>query len=288
MTATSKLSKNILLTISYDGSDFCGWQRQSPSARNECDSMKNSSRILASGRAAAEVRTVQGVIETALERLFKRKISLQGSGRTDSGVHAKGQAANFICPVDSFPAENLPLALNNFLPPDVRVNSASVADDDFSSRFNATSRIYRYFILPKVIPSAASNRFVWHIKNIPNIATLNEMCSVLKGETDCATFTAVGDQSLSTCRYIDGARFFEQTDLFGQRLLVFEIEANAFLWRMVRSLTGTLIDFERKGKNAGDFKAVLDSCERKNAGPTAPATGLFLWQVKFDGTRRHI
>ena len=96
------MAKNILLSISYDGTDFCGWQRQD------------------------EQRSVQGELETALEKLFGQKINLQGSGRTDSGVHAKAQAANFLCPVDSIPDQNIPKALNNFLPRDVRVNERSL------------------------------------------------------------------------------------------------------------------------------------------------------------------
>ncbi len=113
------------------------------------------------------------------------------------------------------------------------------------------------------------------------------MALILKGEIDFATFAASGDKSVSTFRYVEGARFFFQEDLFGQKLLVFEIEANAFLWKMVRSLVGTLIEFERDGGGEEKFKYALESRQRKNAGPTAPPNGLFLWQVKFDGTRRN-
>ena len=111
---------------------------------------------------------------------------------------------------------------------------------------------------------------------------LNEMASYLRGEIDCATFAAAGDMSKSTCRYIENAVFYPDGDK-----IVFEITANAFLWKMVRSLTGTLIQFEKEGKPADYFKKVLDSRDRKNAGATAPATGLFLWNVSFDGVRRH-
>ena len=113
------------------------------------------------------------------------------------------------------------------------------------------------------------------------------MAQCLRGELDCATFAAAGDASLSTKRYLENAFFFEQEDNFGQKHIVFEIEANAFLYRMVRSLVGTLIDFDRNEKGEKDFKSVLESRDRSKAGPTAPPQGLFLWQVKFDGTRRH-
>ena len=263
------MARNILLTISYDGTDFCGWQRQDAS------------------KEVREMRTVQGEVERALQKLFSKKIDLHGSGRTDSGVHARGQAANFFCPIESIPAQNIARALNNFLPRDVRVNSACEVSENFSARFSATSRVYRYFILPDEIPCAAASRFVWQIKKNPEIETLSKMALILKGEIDFATFAASGDKSVSTFRYVEGARFFFQEDLFGQKLLVFEIEANAILWKMVRSLVGTLIEFERDGGGEEKFKYALESRQRKNAGPTAPPNGLFLWQVKFDGTRRN-
>lgn len=258
------MAKNILLSISYDGTDFCGWQKQN------------------------EQRSVQGALEAALEKVFGQKINLQGSGRTDSGVHARSQAANFLCPVDSIPEENIPKALNNFLPKDVRVNAARKEDENFSARFSATSRVYRYFFLPAQIPYASANRFAWQINKVPDIKKLNDMAALLRGELDCATFAGAGDSSLSTKRCLEGARFFEEEDSFGQKFLVFEIEANAFLYRMVRSLAGTLIEFERDKKGVQDFKAALDARERSKAGPTAPPQGLFLWEVKFDGIRRHV
>lgn len=255
---------NVLLTVSYDGTDFCGWQRQDKAAAGE------------------SVRTVQGELELALEKMFHQKIALCGSGRTDSGVHAAGQAANFFSPVDSIQEENYVRALNGLLPPDIRIMSAQKKPDDFSSRFSATSRTYRYFMHTS-FPQARDMRYVWRLKRRPDIDVLNEMCKCLSGEIDCATFTAAGDQSLSTFRYLEKAHFWYEGDL-----LVFEIEANAFLWKMVRSITGTLIQMEQKGKSALDFKNVLESRDRKQAGITAPPTGLFLWQVNFDGTRRHV
>ncbi len=256
--------RNILLTISYDGTDFCGWQRQDFADK---------------GKA---VRTVQQTVEDALEKLHKQKLNLQGSGRTDSGVHAFAQAANFFSPIDSIPVEKYPVALNCFLPDDVRIMSAKVVEEDFSSRKNATSRVYRYFINTGN-PQASQMRYVWPIYYKPNINTLNEMALCLRGELDCSTFAAAGDASVSTFRYIDNAHFFYE----GENL-VFEIEANAFLWKMVRSITGSLIHFERMGKDAEYFKSVVQSHDRKKAGPTAPAKGLFLYEIKFDGIRRHV
>ena len=256
--------RNILLTISYDGTDFCGWQRQDSNGK------KNA------------FRTVQGELEIALEKLHKVPVALFGSGRTDSGVHAAGQAANFFSPIDSIPAEKYVPALNAFLPGDIRVNSSRVVPDDFNARFSATSRTYRYFIHCGESPLASEMRYVWPIHRFPDISLLNEMASCLKGEIDCATFAASGDKSLSTFRFLENAVFFPD----GEKI-VFEISANAFLWKMVRSITGSLIFFEKSGKDAEYFKSVLDARDRSLAGPTAPSAGLFLWSVGFDGTRRH-
>lgn len=257
--------RNILINLSYDGTDFCGWQRQ------DFHGEKNS------------VRTVQGELELALEKLHKQPVKLFGSGRTDSGVHAASQAANFFSPIDSIPPQRYIQALNAFLPNDIRVNSAREVPEDFNARFSATSRTYRYFIHCGESPLASEMRFVWPIHRFPDISVLNEMASCLKGEIDCATFAAAGDQSLSTYRYIDNAVFYPD----GEKI-VFEISANAFLWKMVRSLTGSLIFFEKNGKDGEYFRKVLEAKDRKLAGPTAPSTGLFLWNVSFDGIRRHV
>ena len=259
--------RNILLTVSYDGTDFCGWQRQDKSDGGK------------------PVRTVQGEIEKALEKIHKKHINLTGSGRTDSGVHAFAQAANFYSPIDSIPVEKYIPAINAFLPNDIRIVGSKEVPEDFSSRFSATSRTYRYFIHTGE-PFASEMRYVWPIHHKPDLKILNEMAAHLKGEIDCATFAAAGDASLSTFRYIENARFY--ADDKNPDVIVFEICANAFLWKMVRSLTGSLIFFEKSGKDASYFKEVLDSHDRKRAGPTAPPTGLFLYSVSFDGVRRHV
>ncbi len=263
--------RNILLTLSYDGTDFCGWQRQ--------DDKKG-------GQAS---RTVQGEIEAALYKICGQKINLYGSGRTDSGVHALGQAANFYSPIESMPAENYIRALNSFLPSDIRILASKEVDESFNSRKSATSRSYRYFIAYGPPPSADSARFCWYFPNYkPDLNRLNDFTSCLKGELDCASFAASGDESISTNRYIESARFFLQQDRWGRDLLVFEIEANAFLWKMVRTLTGTLVNLDKNAAPADAMKKILDSRDRKEAGLTAPPAGLFLYQVKFDGIRRHV
>ena len=249
--------RNILLIISYDGTNFCGWQKQDGQ------------------------RTVQGEIELALETVHKSKIELHGSGRTDSGVHAAAQAATFFSPIDSIPVENYPLALNSHLPKDIRIMSANVVDDSFHARFSATKRTYRYFLYCGSTPPAHEMNYVWCIHRKIDIARLNRLASVLHGEIDCATFAASGDASKSTFRYIEHAVFFNE----GNKL-VFEICANAFLWKMVRSIVGSLLYYEKQGMDKEGFAEIVASCDRKLAGPTAPPEGLFLWSVGFDGIRR--
>lgn len=249
--------RNIVLEISYNGKNFCGWQKQ--------DGM----------------RTVQGEIESCLEKLHKVPTVITGSGRTDSGVHAVGQVANFSSPVDTIPVDKYPIALNSLLAKDVRIMSSRLADEHFHARFSATKRTYRYMICCSQSPFAHESDFVWHIHRYPNLARLNEMAACLHGEQDFTTFSASGDLSPSKCRYIEKAVFYYNGDK-----LVFEICANAFLWKMVRSLTGSLLYYEKKGFGKKEFTEILNAKDRSLAGPTAPAQGLFLWSVSFDGIRR--
>lgn len=285
--------RNILLSVSYDGTDFCGWQRQDTPNKNEA------------------VRTVQGVLEDALFRLHKASTPVCGSGRTDSGVHALCQAADFASPVDSIPIGRYPRAINSFLPPDVRITAAREVPIGFSARFSATSRVYRYFIATDDTPAAILPRYTWCIHRSLNIERLNALAKELRGEVDCASFAAsegsihaacggaltdkgsaqagegtVGHSSNSTFRYIYDMRFFEQAAMAGGHIVVFEIEANAFLYHMVRNLVGTLLLLEKQGAQKGSLALIAKEKDRGKAGPTAPAQGLFLWNVKFDGVRR--
>ncbi|HUH44488.1 MAG TPA: tRNA pseudouridine(38-40) synthase TruA [Treponemataceae bacterium] len=255
--------RTILLYLSYDGRNFCGWQSQ---------------------RKINEERTVQGELEKALLKVHKTKVLCQGSGRTDSGVHARRQAVSFDSPLRSIPVEKYPMALNAFLPIDIRVQSAHLMPSGFSARFNATSRSYRYFLSTSQSPSAFSMPYSWALYRKPNILLLNAMASLLHGEMDCASFASSGDKSLSTKRYIYTASFFMEDEM-----LVFEISANAFLWKMIRSLVGSLIDFEKRyGDNAvEEFQKLIDLKDRRKAGQTAPPQGLFMWDVSFEGERVH-
>lgn len=255
--------KNILLTVSYDGTDYCGWQFQ------------------------PDLPTIQGELERAVSKMLKQPTAVVGSGRTDSGVHATGQAVNFTSPIDTIPMDGYVRALNGLLPPAIRIVQAKEVAPNISARFSATSRTYRYFIADFPV-SAVASRFVWSVRksNNFNIDALNKECVSLLGETDCKTFCAAGDASLSTSRFINNAHFFRDTAFFCDNVLIFEITANAFLYRMVRSIVGTLVELSSKGC-IQQFHEILSSKDRRRALVTAPPNGLFLWQVGFDGERKH-
>lgn len=301
--------KNILLTISYDGTNYCGWQRQSRTPCGKKNTQIFINNVTCKQNTKQDIKTVQEEIETVLSKILKVHIPLTGSGRTDSGVHAMGQAANFFCPVDSFPPKNFPRALNAQLPLDIRIMAAREVPLDFSARFSATSRTYRYFLMTNQYNqhndsnmngfiSAIANRYTWGVNCPLNIEKLNEVSKCLLGEKDCKTFCAAGDSSLSTKRYIECVRFFNVPSIFNNinesscedtlnnKYVVFEIKANAFLYHMIRSLVGTFVELSRKN-TLDEFCNILHSCDRSRVLTTAPAKGLFLWNVEFDGVRRH-
>ena len=244
--------RTIRLLLSYDGTDFSGWQRQSSE------------------------RSVQEVLERALERLHKKPVQLVGSGRTDSGVHAAGQVAHFRSPVASIPAEKYVPALNALLPRDVRVLESREASSDFHARFDAKSRTYRYFLICGRPGLPHELRYAWQLWRRPRVELLNAMASRLLGEIDCSTFATPKDPSESRYRHISHARFQPEGDT-----LVFEIRANAFLWKMVRSIVGSLLHYEEKGASIEEFAVVVASKDRSRAGPTAPSKGLFLWRIDY-------
>lgn len=249
--------RNIVLRISYEGTGFAGWQRQN-------------------GGNAGKYRTVQEELEKALEKMHRHPVSLTGSGRTDSGVHAVGQIANFQTDIVSIPDDRFVPALNSLLPRDIRIHEAASVPSEFHARYSAQSRTYRYFMHCGQTPHAHELSHVWHIGRWPDLDRLNAMCMHLQGEIDCTTFAATGDASQSRSRYVYGAHFF-----FDGNKLIFEITANAFLWKMVRSLVGTLLLLEKKGAGGTEFAEVLHARKRSLSGPTAPPTGLFLWNVRY-------
>jgi len=249
--------RNIKLTIAYDGGGFSGWQRQT------------------------NARSVQAVIEDALAKINRQRTVLYAAGRTDAGVHAAGQAANFYTAIESIRPENFVPALNGLLPQDIRIIKAEAAPERFHARFDAVLRRYRYFIVCGRQALPHERRYAMQLWRVPDIRALNGYARLLRGETDCSLFVSSADAALkrgsgSKFRRIKEAYFFAE----GERL-VFEISANAFLWKMVRSIVGTLLFYEERALSAEAFRALLQKGDHNDAGPTALPQGLFLWNVEY-------
>jgi tRNA pseudouridine38-40 synthase len=246
--------RTIRLDLSYDGTDFSGWQRQ-----------KND-------------RSVQEEIEKALALMHRHGVEVVGAGRTDSGVHAERQTAHFHTDIRSIPADRFRLALNKLLPPDIRVLESREVESGFHARYDARLRRYRYFVETARECQPWLSRYAWHIHRRLDIPRLNSMASALIGELDFTAFSCAQDPSENRSRFVYGASW-----RYEGSLAVFEISANAFLWRMVRSLVGSMVEYEREGKDGGWMREVLASRDRSLAGATAPARGLFLWNVEYYG-----
>jgi tRNA pseudouridine38-40 synthase len=256
--------RTIKLLIAYDGTDFCGWQRQGEVVS------KNT------------VRTVQAVIESALEQMHKHPVALTGSGRTDSGVHAAGQVANFSTDIHRIEACRFVPALNGLLPRDIRILEAAETRADFHARFDARMRTYRYYFICGRQALPHESRYALQLWRGPRVELLNAYCRLLLGERDCSMFAASGDISKSRSRYISHAAFFPE----GGRL-VFEISANAFLWKMVRSVTGTFLHYEESGAPPQLLRDIIASGDRALAGATLPPQGLFLWKIDYTREMRY-
>lgn len=244
--------RNIRLDIAYDGTNYCGYQIQP----NEV--------------------TIQGVLESALEKIHKKKVDVIGSGRTDSGVHADMQVVNFITSIETIPPENFRSALNSLLPLDIRILKSQEVSDDFHSRFNAIRRTYKYYIKLGEVGHPKYRDFCYLVRKPLNIPLLNTLARELLGEHDFTTFAAAGDQAPTKIRTIHSAAFYPEGEF-----VVFKICGNAFLQRMVRSITGTLLDMGWKGESPELLSEVLKSRDRSRAGTTAPARGLFLNKVEY-------
>lgn len=240
------------MDLAYDGTHFEGWQTQ------------------ASGR------TVQGVLEEALAQIMKQPVSLTGAGRTDAGVHARFQVASFSAETRMNPRQ-LTLALNSLLPKDVRILESREAPEDFHARFSAKARVYHYYFYNGGVALPWEEPYCWRLGKPLDLRVLNAMASMILGETDFTTFSSAQDQSKSRCRYIFQSAFFYEGPY-----LVYRIAGNAFLWRQVRSLVGSMAKWALLPGGADIFRKALAARDREQAGPTAPARGLFLQKVVYD------
>jgi tRNA pseudouridine38-40 synthase len=244
--------RNIKLTLSYDGTDFHGWQRQPGS------------------------RTVQGILEDALTQLTGARPGTNGSGRTDAGVHALGQVVNFLT-ASQHSTETFVRALNAILPRDVRVFTAEEKPQAFHATLDAKSKVYRYEIDNGRIADVFQLRYRWHVPRQLDAAAMARAGSFLVGRHDFHSFETEWPNRTSSVRTI-----FRLTVERSGSVVALEVEADGFLYNMVRSIAGTLT-LVGAGKRAEAWVAdVLAGEDRVLAGPTAPAKGLFLVKVDYD------
>ncbi len=260
--------RNIKLIIEYDGTNYNGWQKQNPKSE-----IRNP-----------KLRTIQEEIEKAIEKITAKKPKLFGSGRTDSGVHAKAQVANFHTNT-SLNLNKLKRGLNAVLPKDISIIKTEEANKDFHSRFNVKSKIYRYTILNRNSQSPFLKRYSLHLTYKLNLLLMEKEAKVLLGKHNFKSFAATGKIEKSTTRIIKKITIKTHLHLrgagMGLGIITIDIEANGFLYNMVRNIVGTLIEIGRGKLFPGSMKQILNAKDRTKAGPTAKACGLCLIRVKY-------
>ncbi|KPL02495.1 MAG: hypothetical protein AMJ90_05575 [candidate division Zixibacteria bacterium SM23_73_2] len=243
------MPKNIKLEIEYDGTSFSGWQTQ------------------------PRKRTVQKEIENKLEKILGSKTKIIGAGRTDAGVHALGQVASFKTK-SRLKEDQIKNALNGVLPEDIVIKNIEEVDSDFNARYSAKSKIYQYRIY--LTKTALNRNYAWEIRYNLNMKKLKEATEKIIGKKDFSSFCVVKSTKKNNICKVKKAFWRKK-----KSELVFEIEGDRFLHSMVRALVGTLVDVGRGYFKLFDFERIIDSKDRKKAGITAPAKGLYLLKVNY-------
>jgi len=247
------MSRNFKIVVEYDGTHFFGWQKQK------------------------DKKTVQGEIEKILSRILNQDVRITGSGRTDSGVHAFGQVANFNSDTQMEPVE-LKKAINSMIRQHpIIIRQCCLVDDAFHAQYDAVSKEYHYYILNREDPCAIGRMFQWHIPQPLEIELMNQCCKAITGIFDFRSFENTGSPRSTTVREV----FFSEIRLLDEGRLVFIIKASGFLKYMVRNLIGTIVLAGHKKISVQTFKDILKAKDRTKAGPTAPPHGLFLKQVNY-------
>jgi len=267
-------TRNIKLTIEYDGTNFAGWQTQLCNV----ESVKCKAKNLVTHytlHITPHLRTVQQELESALSRILSEKIRAYGSGRTDSGVHALGQVANFKTK-SRMPVVDIKRALNAVLPTDMVIHKAEEAALKFHARFSAKSKIYRYAILNRPHRSTRNQRFAYFYPWKLNLNLMRREAKSLLGRNDFKSFQAVDKKLRPATRLLKYLHIHKKGDL-----IYIDIESQGFLYKMARNIVGTLIEVGKGRLPKGSMKSILKFKDRKLAGPTAPACGLTLLEVKY-------
>ena len=245
---------NFKLLVEYDGTAYHGWQRQS------------------------NTRTIQGTVEAVLKTMTEESVTLIGSGRTDAGAHATGQVANF-CVETRLTSGVFLKGLNSLLPPDIVIKDCVLVEESFHARYDAQTKVYDYRILNRPIPAALLRQHAWHIGKPLDLEAIRTAMLCLKGRDDFSAFEAAGSSQRHAVRTVTDISL---TGKDADGYVVFSIEADGFLRHMVRNIVGTLVDVGLGKISPEAFAEILISKDRKQAGITAPAHGLFLREVKYE------
>ena len=242
--------RNLKITLQYNGENYCGWQRQPNSPG------------------------IQGTVENAIYEITKEKVKVTASGRTDAGVHALGQVANFKTETN-IPASRIPDALNAKLPKDISVISCEEVDMDFHARYNACGKTYRYLIYNRPYRSPLYKNLAYHVKCDLDWDKIRLEAKYLIGTHDFVGFMSSGSSVKDTVRTIYDIKIEEH-----EGITSIEISGNGFLYNMVRIIVGTLVDIGR-GRIKHNMEEIINSKSRSMCGHTAPAHGLFLKKVNY-------
>ncbi len=248
--------RHIRLVVEYDGSQLHGWQRQH------------------------NAPTVQQHLEEALGKLLTHDVQVTGASRTDAGVHARGQVASFRTERE-IAVHGVRRGLNSLLPDTIAVRDAAEVPEDFHPRFSATGKHYRYTLLTRNERSPRYRDRAWHHPEPLNVAAMQEAAAALIGEHDFSAFRASGCTAKTTMRRVDVITLTRA----GPHLLDIDIRGNAFLRQMVRIIVGTLTEVGTGKRKPAEVAEILASKDRTRAGITAPAHGLELIEVRYDGVR---
>lgn len=242
---------NIKIIIEYDGSNYHGWQCQ-----------KNA-------------LSIQEVLEKAISNITGEQIRVIGAGRTDAGVHALAQVANFITNT-KIPPEKLPLAINSQLPKDIVVKDAKIMPEDFHSRFWAKGKVYTYKIYNALYPSPFLRKYSYFFPLPLDVNKMSEAAKYFIGVHDFSAFRATGSSVKSTIREIRNLNIFKNGDLIN-----IQVEANGFLYNMMRIISGTLLQVGLNQIKPSDIASIIESKDRTQAGKTLPPNGLYLIKVMY-------
>ncbi len=244
--------RNIRIKVVYEGTRYQGWQKQ--------ESTEN---------------TIQGKLERLLSRMCEEEITIQGSGRTDAGVHSLGQIANFQTS-STMPLEEMQKVINQYLPEDIAVTEIAEAAPRFHSRLNAAGKRYSYRVWNSSIPNVFLRNFAYTVEDTLDVKAMEKAAAGLLGEHDFKSFTSAKKGKKSTVRRIDAIDIKKEGDLF-----TFTFTGNGFLYHMIRILMGTLLEVGKGERSTDSMEEILRSKNRENAGALVPAKGLILEEVFF-------